>query len=85
MFALLAGLLLLGIAFLVCDWSGRTLAHHYQDRLEVAAIAAIGGCVVLGLVLTEGAREGGNDWPAVALALAASSGLFAGYLRGGAR
>ena len=85
MLALLGGALLLAVAFVVCDWSGRTLVHHYQDGLEVAAIVAVGACVLFGLVLTEGARDRGNDWPAVAIALAASSGLFAGYLRGGAR
>ena len=83
MLALFGGALLVAIAFVVCDWSGRTLAHHYQDRFEVAAIVAVGTCVVLGLAVTQGARDDGNQWPALALALAATSGLFAGYLRSG--
>jgi hypothetical protein len=83
MTAYLGAALLVVIAFAVCDWSGRILARHYQDGLEVAAIFAIGGCVLVGLVLTRGLRAEGGEWPAVVLAVSASAGLFAGYLRSG--
>ena len=82
----LAVALLLAVVFIVCGWSGRTLAHHYQDRLESVAILAIGACVLAGLALAHGV--GGDDasaWPKAALALASSGGLFTGYMRGGAR
>ena len=78
-----AGLLLLVAAFAVCDWSGRTLAHHYQDRLEVAAILAVGACVLISLVLTRDVRESATGWVEGALALTMAGGLFAGYFRGG--
>ncbi len=83
MLAVVGSALLVVIAFAICDWSGRTLSHHYQDRLEVAAIFAVGACILGGLALTRGVSDAGSTWPAVALGLAASSGLFAGYLRGG--
>lgn len=74
---------LLVVAFLICDWSGRTLAHHYQDRLEAVATFAVGGCVLGSLILTGGSRDSGNQWPVIALAVAMTAGLFAGYLRSG--
>ena len=67
------------VAFAVCAWSGRTLARHYQDRLEVIATLAVGGCVLGGLRLLDGTA--GGDWGRAALALAASAGLCAGYRR----
>jgi hypothetical protein len=70
-------------AFTVCSWSGRTLARHYQDPLEVAAVLAVAACVVVSLVLTTGARDAGDRWSSIALAFAMSGGLFAGYLRSG--
>jgi hypothetical protein len=83
MLPVFGGALLVAVVFVICDWSGRTLAHHYQDKLEVAAIFAIGGCVLLGLVLARGLPDAGGDWPEIGLALASGSGLFAGYLRSG--
>ena len=80
MLALLGGAVL-ALVFVICDWSGRTLARHYQDRLEAAAILAIGACVLVGLALTQGLAEDATAWPKAALALSSSSGLFAGYLR----
>jgi hypothetical protein len=84
MLAPVAGVLL-AVVFVVCDWSGRTLSHHYQDRLEALAIFAIGACVLAGLALVRGVGEDANMWPKAALAVASSAGLFAGYLRGGVR
>lgn len=81
----LVAALLLALVFVVCGWSGRTLSHHYQDRLEAVAILAIGVCVLAGLALTRGVDDGAAAWPKAALALASSAGLFTGYMRGGAR
>jgi len=81
----LVAALLLALVFVVCGWSGRTLSHHYQDRLEAVAILAIGICVLAGLALTRGVADDAAAWPKAALALASSAGLFAGYMRGGAR
>ena len=82
----LVAALLLAVVFVVCGWSGRTLAHHYQDRLEALAIVAIGACVLTGLALTHGVGDDtASAWSNAALALASSGGLFAGYMRGGAR
>jgi hypothetical protein len=78
-----AGLLLLVVAFAICDWSGRTLAQHYQDRLEVVAILAVGACVLVSLVLTRGVRENATGWVEFALLLTMAGGLFAGYFRAG--
>ena len=78
----LVGVMLLA-GFAVCAWSGWTLAHHYQDGLEVAAILAVAGCVLAALVLTQDVRDAGNSWPAVTLALGMTGGLFVGYMRSG--
>ena len=74
---------LLIAAFVVCAWSGRTLASHYQDSLEVAAVAAVAGCLLISLFITAGARDGGAWWPEIALGIGMSTGLFAGYFRSG--
>ena len=81
----LVGGALLALAFVICDWSGRTLAHHYQDRLETTAIFAIGACVLVGLALARGIGDSSAGWLEGALALSTGAGLFAGYLRGGTR
>ena len=83
---MLAFAAMLAVAFLVCAWSGRVLAHHYQDGAEVGAVLAIAGCVVFALVATDAGREGtGAGWSETVLAVAMSAGLFAGYLRSGGR
>ena len=74
--------LLLVAASAVCAWSGYTLAHHYQDGPELTATLAIAGCIVGVLVLTGGAREAGEDWPGLVLAIGMGAGLFGGYVRG---
>ena len=77
---------MLAVAFLVCAWSGRVLARHYQDGAEVGAVLAIAGCVVFALVATDAGRgTGGAGWSETALAVVMSAGLFAGYLRSGGR
>ncbi len=77
------GFLLIVVAFAICDWSGRMLAQHYQDRLEVAAILAVGACVLVSLVLTRGVRENATGWVEFTLGLTIAGGLFAGYFRAG--
>ncbi len=75
--ALLAGL----AVFLVCTWSGQTLARHHQDMHEVAAVMAIGACVLGTLALSRNLLELDGAVPMLALALAAGGGLFLGYDR----
>lgn len=74
--ALLAGL----AVFLVCSWSGQTLARHHQDLHEVGAVVAIGVCVLGSLALTRNFELDGVA-PLLLLALAAGGGLFVGYDR----
>jgi uncharacterized membrane protein len=69
------------VVFAVCAWSGNLLAHHYQDRWEVAAVVAIGGCVLGALALTSEARADGAVAPMIALGIGAGAGLFAGFWR----
>lgn len=74
--------LLVGLAvFLVCTWSGQTLARHHQDRQEVAAVAAVGVCVLGTLALTRNLLALEGAFPLIVLALAAGGGLFLGYDR----
>lgn len=75
--ALFAGL----AVFLVCAWSGQTLARHHQDRHEVAAVVAIGACVLGTLALSRNLLELDGALPMLALAVAAGGGLFLGYDR----
>ncbi len=74
--------LFLGLAvFLVCTWSGQTLARHHQDRHEVAAVAAIGICVLGSLALSRNLLALDGAFPMLVLAIAAGGGLFLGYDR----
>ena len=83
--SLAVSVLILLAAFAVCAWSGRTLAGNYQDRREVAAVVAVGACL-LGAGLLGGRPHGAAaGWPAVALGLAMSAGLVTGYYRAGPR
>ena len=67
--------------FATCRWGGRTLAGHYQDEWEVAAVAAIGVCAFVALwVVREVVTDG--VLPTLGLVAAAGGGLIAGYLRG---
>lgn len=75
--ALLAGL----AVFLVCTWSGQTLARHHQDLHEVGAVVAIGVCVLGTLALSRELLELDGMLPMLALAVAAGGGLFLGYDR----
>ena len=79
--SLVVGGFVLLAAFAVCDWSGRTLAHHYQDRWEMAATLAVGACIVVALALAGTVRGPTAGWPEAVLALAMSAGLFTGYYR----
>lgn len=74
--ALVAGL----AVFLVCSWSGRTLAHHHQDAHEVGAVIAI-GVSVLGALALGRSYEIEGAAPMLLLAVAAGGGLFLGYDR----
>jgi hypothetical protein len=66
--------------FLVCTWSGQTLARHHQDAHEVGAVVAIGACVLGALALGRNLEVEGFA-PLLVLALAAGGGLFVGYDR----
>ena len=78
-FALSAIVLL--AAFGVCDWSGRTLAAHYQDRWEVAATLAVGVCLFGAIGLMDHVRDTTGAWLEGMLALAMATGLLRGYSR----
>lgn len=74
--------LVAGLAvFLVCTWSGQTLARHHQDRQELTAVVAIGFCVLGVLALGRGVLEMDGAIPMLGLAVAAGGGLFVGYGR----
>ena len=80
--SILLGAVVLVAAFLVCDWSGRTLSGHYQDRWEVGAALAVGGCLFAALGVTGSIRGEEAGWPEVVLAVAMAAGLVVGYYRG---
>jgi cell division protein FtsW (lipid II flippase) len=67
--------------FVVCTWSGQTLARHHQDRQEVTAVIAIGVCVLGTLALSRNLLDLGGMLPLLGLALAAGGGLFLGFDR----
>ena len=68
--------------FTTCRWGGRTLAEHYEDGWEVAAVAAIGVCAFAGLWVAQAVVAAENALPTLGLVAAGAGGLFAGYLRG---
>jgi hypothetical protein len=74
-------LVMLGVVFVACRWSGAMLDQHYNDRLEVAAVLVVALCV-LGPLLLGSARDDAN-----VLALQASLALTVGggLLTGGRR
>jgi hypothetical protein len=67
--------------FAVCEWSGRQLAHHYQDRREAAAVIAIGASVLASLALMTRLGYLSDVMLTAGLVAAAGGGLFAGYMR----
>ena len=67
--------------FLVCAWSGQTLAQHHQDRQEVTAVIAIGVCVLGTLALSRNLLDVDGMLPLLGLAVAAGGGLFLGFDR----
>ena len=73
--------LVLLAAFGVCEWSGRTLAAHYQDGWEVAATLAVGACLFGSITLMHDARDATGPWLEGLLALAMSAGMLSGYAR----
>lgn len=82
--SLLVLVVVLFAAFAICRWGGRTLAGHYQDGWEVAAVAAMGACAfaALWVVKNVAGADGSAVLPLLGLVGAAGGGLFAGYLRG---
>lgn len=78
---LLVGLVAALVVFVVCAWSGRTLARHHQDRWEVAAVVAMGTCVLVALSLGRGLLDSGGTPAMLALAVVAGGGLLIGYDR----
>lgn len=67
--------------FLVCTWSGQTLARHHQDRQEFTAVIAIGVCVLGTLALSRNLLDADGLLPMLGLAVAAGGGLFLGFDR----
>ena len=67
--------------FVVCTWSGQTLARHHQDRQEVTAVIAIGACVLGTLALSRNLLDVDGMLPLLGLAIAAGGGLFLGFDR----
>lgn len=71
---MLLGVALAAAMFAVCVWGGRTLARHYNDRMEVVAALVVAGSVIAPIALLDGI---GVPFLAGACAL----GLMAGYNR----
>lgn len=69
------------VAFTICAWSGRVLAGHYQDGWEVAAVLAVGVCMLGATGLTGRAHGAPAGWPEIVIGLSMAAGLFAGYYR----
>ena len=78
---LLVGLVAALAVFVICAWSGQTLARHHQDRWEVAAVVAMGTCVLGTLALGRGLLDAGGTPALLALAVVAGGGLMVGYDR----
>jgi hypothetical protein len=80
-----ASFVVLAVAMLAmyatCRWGGRTLAGHYQDGWEVAAVAAMGACAFVALWAVKSVAAAGPVLPIMGLIAAAGGGLLAGYLR----
>ena len=67
--------------FVICEWSGRQLARHYQDGREVAAVVAIGSSVLGSLMLMTRLGFMENTLLMAGLVAAGGGGLLAGYMR----
>ena len=74
-------LVIYATVFVVCEWSGRQLARHYQDRREVAAVLGIGASVLGSLALISRLELLGEVLLTAGLVAAAGGGLLAGYMR----
>ena len=68
-------------AFVVCAWSGRTLAGHYQDRWELAATLAVGAALFGAIALMSHWRDATPGWTECSIGLAMAAGLVTGYDR----
>jgi hypothetical protein len=79
--SLAISVIVLLVAFTICAWSGRLLAGHYQDRWEVAAVLAVGGCLFGAVSVTGRAHGATAGWPEAVIGLSMAAGLFAGYYR----
>jgi hypothetical protein len=79
--SLLYLLVIYATLFVVCEWSGRQLARHYQDRREVAAVLGIGASVLGSLAVMSRLELLGEVLLTAGLVAAAGGGLFAGYMR----
>lgn len=71
--------LVLAVAFAACAWSGRQLAHHYQDGREVVAIVVIGVAVLGTMQALRLVADVNGLALAAALFAATGGGMFAGY------
>lgn len=79
--SLLYLLVIYATVFVVCEWSGRQLARHYQDRREVAAVLWIGASVLGSLAVMSRLELLSEVLLTAGLVAAAGGGLFAGYMR----
>lgn len=70
--------LVLAVVFAACRWSGSVLDHHYNDRLEVAAVLVVALCVLGPLVFGAASSEIDTIAAQVSLALTVAAGLLTG-------
>ena len=69
------------VVFATSRWSGRTLARHHGDGLEVAAVAALGVATLGALWVIKVLHGDADALPTLGLAGAGAGGLLAGYMR----
>ena len=72
--AMLLGAVFALAMFVVCVWGGRTLARHYNDRMEVVAALVVAASVISPIALFDGVGV-------MFLAAASALGLMTGYNR----
>ena len=77
---LMLAVVVLAFVFCTCAWSGRMLARHYQDGIEVAAVAAIGACMLASVRMAAAVGAAHTPLLLSGVALAGGGGLLTGYL-----
>jgi hypothetical protein len=71
-------LLVLGVVFAACRWSGRLLDAHYADGPELGAVALVAVCVLGPLALGVGAATLLGVPARLLLAITIAGGLLSG-------